>query len=215
MVQSKRPRRTFTRGFKHQLIQLYKNGKRKCDNTKEYDVGYSTLDKWIKQEENSGSFKEKNNLTPEQLELIKLRKQNQQLLMENDIYKASSADLRTKVKVIKNNLHKYSVPAMCRVLKTSRSTYYYEAKQKADESELVALIKNIFKESRNNYGIRKIKKELAKKDLQTSRRRIGRIMKQEGLVSSYTVAQFKVHKSNVMNQKQQILQNVCLINKSI
>lgn len=87
MTQSKRPRRTFTPEFKHQLVRLYKNGKRKCDITKEYDVGYSTLDKWIMQGENSGSFKEKDNLTPEQLELIKLRKQNQQLLMENDILK--------------------------------------------------------------------------------------------------------------------------------
>jgi len=40
MTQSKRPRRTFTAEFKHQLVQLYKNGKRKCDITKEYDVGY-------------------------------------------------------------------------------------------------------------------------------------------------------------------------------
>ena len=84
---------------------------------------------------------------------------------------------------------------MCRVLNLPRSTYYYEAKQKTDESELVMLVKNIFKDSRNNYGTRKIKKELAKQDLKISRRRIGRIMKQEGLVSSYTVAQFKVHKT--------------------
>ena len=90
---------------------------------------------------------------------------------------------------------------MCRVLKLPRSTYYYEAKQKTDESELVALIKKIFKESRNNYGTRKIKKELAKKDLKISRRRIGRIMKQEGLVSSYTVAQFKVHKTTCNESK--------------
>ena len=95
--------------------------------------------------------------------------------------------------MIKNNLHKYSVSAMCRVLKLPRSTYYYEAKQKQDESELVLLIKTIFKESRNNYGTRKIKKELAKKELVISRRRIGRIMKQEGLVSTYTIAQFKPH----------------------
>lgn len=39
----------------------------------------------------------------------------------------------------------------------------------------------------------KTRKELAKKGLKISRRRIGRIMKQEGLVSSYTEAQFKVH----------------------
>lgn len=34
---------------------------------------------------------------------------------------------------------------------------------------------------------------LAKEDVIVSRRRIGRIMKQEGLVSNYTIAQFKPH----------------------
>ena len=95
--------------------------------------------------------------------------------------------------MIKNNLHKYSVSAMCRVLNLPRSTYYYEASQKKDESELVLKIIEIFKSSRNNYGTRKIKKELAKETFEISRRRIGRIMKQEGLVSSYTVAQYKPH----------------------
>jgi transposase InsO family protein len=47
--------------------------------------------------------------------------------------------------------------------------------------------------SRNNYGTRKIKAVLKKKGHQVSRRRIGRIMKQEELVSKYTVAQFKPH----------------------
>ena len=46
---------------------------------------------------------------------------------------------------------------MCKVLQISRSTYYYEAKQKPDESELVSNIVDIFKSSRNNYGTRKIK----------------------------------------------------------
>lgn len=96
MTQSKRPRRTFTPEFKHQLVQLYTNGKRKSEITKEYDVGYSTLDKWISQEANSGSFKEKDNLTPEQQELAKLRKQNQQLLMENDILKQAALILGRK-----------------------------------------------------------------------------------------------------------------------
>ena len=64
---------------------------------------------------------------------------------------------------------------MCRVLQLPRSTYYYEAKQKAVASDLTAIIVDIFKSSRNNYGTRKIKKELAKKDIMISRRRIGRI----------------------------------------
>jgi putative transposase len=111
--------------------------------------------------------------------------------------------------VIKANAHKYSVSAMCRVLQVNRSTYYYEAKQKADESDLTDDIKDIFRASRNNYGTRKIKHELKTLGKQISRRRIGRIMKQEGLVSNYTKAQYKPKKDtcneskvkNVVNRK--------------
>ncbi|MHC1750388.1 MAG: IS3 family transposase [Cellulosilyticaceae bacterium] len=190
----KKPRRTYTDEFKNQLVQLYLNGKRKCDIIREYDITGSLLDKWIKQAETTGSFKEKDNLSETEKELIELRKQNRQLLMENDIPKASSADLRTKVIVIKANSHKYSVSAMCKVLQIPRSTYYYEAKQvKTDESDLINDIVEIFHQSRRNYGTRKIKVELAKKNKNVSRRRIGRIMKQKGLVSTYAIAQFKPH----------------------
>ena len=94
--------------------------------------------------------------------------------------------------MIKANAHKYSVSAMCKVLQVSRSTYYYEANQsQKDESDLITAVVEIFHQSRRNYGTKKIK--LAKIGQQVSRRRIGRIMKQKGLISSYTVAQFKPH----------------------
>lgn len=80
---------------------------------------------------------------------------------------------------------------MCKVLQISRSTYYYEATQNSDESLLTKHITDIFKSSRNNYGTRKINRELLKRGYQVSRRRIGRIMKQEGLIYNYTIAQFK------------------------
>ncbi|MDQ0047678.1 transposase-like protein [Paenibacillus polymyxa] len=44
----------------------------------------------MKQSSTSGSSKEKDNRTPEELELIELRKQNKQLLMENDILKQAA-----------------------------------------------------------------------------------------------------------------------------
>ena len=103
--------------------------------------------------------------------------------------------------MIKANAHKYSVSAMCRVLQVNRSTYYYETKQKPDESALSSKITEIFRASRNNYGTRKIKKELMKTGKQVSRRRIGRIMKQEGLVSNYTTAQFKPQKDTCNESK--------------
>ena len=82
---------------------------------------------------------------------------------------------------------------MCNVLGISRSTYYYQAKLKNDESALTARIVDIFRASHNNYGTRKIKVKLANDGLTVSRRRIGRAMKQKGIVSNYTVAQFKPH----------------------
>lgn len=122
-------------------------------------------------------------------------------------FKTSGADLRTKVNVIKANAHKYSVSAMCRVLQVNISTYYYEAKQSPDETGLSAGITEIFRTSRNNYGTRKIKKELIKNGKQVSRRRIGRIMKQEGLVSNYTTAQFKPQKDTCNESKTENILN--------
>jgi len=43
----KRPRRTYTDEFKNQVVQLYKNRKRKCDIIREYDITPSFLDKLI------------------------------------------------------------------------------------------------------------------------------------------------------------------------
>lgn len=98
--------------------------------------------------------------------------------------------------MIRHNRHKYSVSAMCDVLQIPRSTYYYEAKiRDKDDEELTTLLVKIFKDSRSIYGQRKIKKELEKKGWKVSRRRISRIMSEKGLVSKYTVAQFKPAKT--------------------
>ena len=82
---------------------------------------------------------------------------------------------------------------MCKVLQVPRSIYYYESKVKESTDEITPKVIEIFKASRNNYGTRKIKVELKKAGYIVSRRKIGRIMKQNGLVSNYTVAQYKPH----------------------
>jgi len=82
---TKRSRRTFTKEFKNQMVQLYLNGKPRADIIREYQLTPSSLDRWVSQFNHSGSFKESDNKSPEQLELEKLRKRNKQLEMENDI----------------------------------------------------------------------------------------------------------------------------------
>lgn len=85
---------------------------------------------------------------------------------------------------------------MCKALKVSRALVYYERKNKREDKELEELIIKIFKESRNNYGSRKIKVKLQELGYQVSLRRIRKIMDLNGLVSNYTVKQFKVHKAS-------------------
>lgn len=82
---TKRQHQTFTKTFKEQVVQLYLSGKPRAEIVKEYDLTPSAFDKWVRQQKESGSFEEKDNRTPEQVELIRLRKQNKQLAMENDI----------------------------------------------------------------------------------------------------------------------------------
>ena len=84
---------------------------------------------------------------------------------------------------------------MCNVLQIARSTYYYEAKERQNEDVLVQAIVDIFHKNRKAYGTRKIKTKLQEQGLTVSRRRIGRIMREQGLVSTYTITQFKPHKT--------------------
>ncbi len=87
---SKRIRRSFTDEFKTQMVQLYLNGKRKSDIIREYELTPSALDRWIQQHEETGSYREKDNRSDEENELIRLRKENQRLKMENDILKQAA-----------------------------------------------------------------------------------------------------------------------------
>ena len=87
---ARRPRREFTDEFKEQIVCLYNAGKRRVDLIREYDLTPSTFNNWVKQYNKSGSFRAKDNRTPEENELIRLQKENKQLKMENDILKQAA-----------------------------------------------------------------------------------------------------------------------------
>jgi transposase len=87
---TKRERRTYTEEFKNQMVQLYLNQKPRQEIIKEYELTPSTFDKWLKQSQTSGSFKEKDNRSPEEAEIFILKKENQHLKMENDILKQAA-----------------------------------------------------------------------------------------------------------------------------
>ena len=95
---SRRPRREFTEEFKLQMVKLYNSGKAASEIVKEYDLTRSAFANWVQKYNKTGSFKASDNRTEEEKELIRLKKENQQLRMENDILKQAALILGQKSK---------------------------------------------------------------------------------------------------------------------
>lgn len=92
----KRLKRQFTDQFKQQMVELYNSGKSRSEIIKEYDLTPSSFNNWVRRINATGSAKESDNRSPEATELIKLRKENQKLKMENDILKQAALILGQK-----------------------------------------------------------------------------------------------------------------------
>lgn len=95
---SRRERREFTEEFKLQMVKLYNSGKPVVEIVKEYDLTRSAFVNWIQKYNKTGSFKACDNRTEEEKELLRLKKENQQLRMENDILKQATLILGQKSK---------------------------------------------------------------------------------------------------------------------
>lgn len=89
-MKERRERRNYTEEFKKQVVDLYNNGKSRSEIIREYELTPSAFNNWVKQYNNSGSFKAKDNRSEEEQELIELRKRNRQLEMEVDILKQAA-----------------------------------------------------------------------------------------------------------------------------
>ena len=95
---SRRPRGEFTEEFKLQMVKLYNSGKPASEIVKEYDLTRSAFANWVQKYNKTGSFKACDNRTEEEKEIIRLKKENQQLKMENDILKQAALILGQKSK---------------------------------------------------------------------------------------------------------------------
>lgn len=83
------------------------------------------------------------------------------------------------------------------MLEISTSGYYkYKTKQPEIDPEIQRVVR-IFNDNQKAYGTRRIRKECRREGVIISRRRIARIMHAEGLISTYTLAHYKVHKTIV------------------
>ena len=86
----------YTDEFKRQIVELKKSGRGTTELMNEYDLTKTSINTWVRQYTNSGSFRQEDNQTEEEKELKQLRKENKQLRMENDILKQAALILGRK-----------------------------------------------------------------------------------------------------------------------
>ena len=101
-------------------------------------MGYSTLDKWIREANPVGSSKRQ--LSPEQQRILELEKEVKQLREANDIKKKSACVLsdrscQEKYTVIQDlDVNEVTVSSACKCLGVSTSGYYAWRKRQTNTS---------------------------------------------------------------------------------
>jgi len=84
---SRKTQADYTDDFREQIVKLYSSGKTPTQIEREYGVTKGTVHNWVKKYDETGSFRDADNRTLQEQELIRLRKENKQLQMENDLLK--------------------------------------------------------------------------------------------------------------------------------
>ena len=82
--------RHFTDEFKRQIVDLHNAGKPKREIMDEYDLGKSTVERWIKSINATGSPRAACNRTAGQNRILELERENRRLRMEVDVLKQAA-----------------------------------------------------------------------------------------------------------------------------
>lgn len=80
----------------------------------------------------------------------------------------------------------FPITVLCRVLEVSRAAFYAWVERPPsghflEDQRLAVLVREAFERSRRTYGCPRVHAELAAQDVHVSRKRVARIMRQEGL----------------------------------
>ncbi|XPZ44841.1 IS3 family transposase [Escherichia coli] len=184
-------KRNFSAEFKRESAQLVVDQNYTvADAAKAMDVGLSTMTRWVKQlrDERQGKTPKASPITPEQIEIRKLRKKLQRIEMENEILKKGvlRKAVRLRYAFIRDNTCCWPVRLLCRVLDVHPSGFYawlqqpHSQRHQAD-LRLTGQIKQFWLESGCVYGYRKIHLDLRDSGQQCGVNRVWRLMKRVGI----------------------------------
>jgi len=173
-----------------EIIRRYQAGESPAKLARKFHVARSSVYRWI----DSRTERDVNSVTklsPKAFYRMQVRLER--LQRDNDVFYACNCSrnspLNEKVEEITRLKGKYGIHSLCRILKVNRSTYYHyifrrpQKKQfELEDEKLRPMIKEIFEESKERFGSRKIRAVLLQKGIRASEKKISRLMKEMELV---------------------------------
>ncbi|WP_286351995.1 IS3 family transposase [Geobacter sulfurreducens] len=196
-------RKRFTREFKVETVKLTVDGDSSVAQiATDLGIHPNTLYKWIRQysDKPDDAFPGTGHLSSEAETIRQLKRENERLKMERDIFKKSHGHLFQRPEMIFRFMHdhqaEFPVAVMCSVFQVSRSGYYAwstrpESQRSKETRELCQEIAQIHRDSKGIYGSPKVHKELRRRGKRHGKNRIARLMRKDGLYAK-TKRKFKV-----------------------
>ncbi len=187
----RRPRRQFTDEFKAGAVRLVlDDGKTVGAAARDLDLTETALREWVRRAQADRTMGRTGLTTAERDELARLRKENRELRTERDILNNSRGLLREAPSVrfawIAAERAEFTVAECCRALRVSPSGFYASQDRPASarttrDAQLRVQVRASHAASRGRYGRPRVWKDLHEAGERISQKRVGRLMREEGL----------------------------------
>ncbi|WP_321900164.1 IS3 family transposase [Paraburkholderia heleia] len=186
------PKQSYTAEFKVAAVQRVKDGQGFAVVARELGMSEQTLRNWVKTEAsgklNGAGAKP---VTPEQMELSRMRAEIKRLQMELEIGKKSGSILREGPAVryawIDQQVGQYPLSSLCGVLSVSVNGYRAwkrggkSGRTRLTDTQLLTLIRTVHAEVKGAYGSPRMTEEIRVRGFPASKERVERLMREHGI----------------------------------
>ncbi|WP_085953580.1 MULTISPECIES: IS3-like element ISBxe1 family transposase [Burkholderiaceae] len=198
------PRARYTREFMLEAVRMVRGGQSMAAVAKILGISPKTLHNWVKADaagKLNGAGKQ---VSPEQMEIARLRAELARVKMERDILEKGHGVLCKGVGMkyawIELHSRQWPVSLTCQVLGVSPSGYHARkardvdtdrARRRISNDALLVHIKAVHAESKGEYGWPRVWKKLLAQGIRVSKDRVQQLMKLHG-IRAKTKRRFKV-----------------------
>lgn len=164
----------------------YQNGKSVQELLHCYSISKTTLYRWLQRQRRTDEHGTAKNL--DRKTISEFERQRKMLEIYQKTGLGTGSPVAEKVAAIQNLNGEYSLNLLCLTLGVPKATYYRAIESKETQFEikcktLMPIIEEIFNETKQSYGARKITEILRKKGFSVSPNTVAKIMHSHGLFS--------------------------------